>query len=124
MRQRNNQKEYDLIAHSYESSGAQGTSVATFFQVHVTFYGKNGARLAADASQAIVDEAQNTITLADAVRARTATGMMLRCDRLRYDRSTQRVHGEGHVIITDGHGMRATGNSVDTDITLTNARMQ
>lgn len=120
---RDNRKQYDLIANSFVSNGTQGTSVATFSIVHVTFYGKNGT-LVANSAQAIVDEAANTITLAGNVHARSSSGMTLTCDTLRYDKSSQMVHGEGHVAMTNGHGMRATGNTVDTDITLTHARMQ
>lgn len=120
---RDNRKEYDLVARSYESNGAQGASIATFSIVHVTFYGKGGA-LVSNAAKAIVDEAANTITLAENVHARSNSGMTLTCDTLRYDRTTQMVHGEGHVVMTNAQGMRATGNSVDTDITLTRARMQ
>lgn len=119
-----NRVQYDLIARSYESSGAQGSAVTTFFDAHVTFYGKRGGRLFADAAQAVVDEATNTITLSGNVRSRTGSGMTLDCDTLRYDRSTQRIHGRGHVVITDPHGMRATGNSVDADLALSRARMQ
>lgn len=119
-----NRVQYDLVARSYESNGAAGASVATFFASHVTFYGKNGSTLVADASQAIVDEVANTITLDGNVHAHSTSGMTLACDTLRYDRATEMLHGSGHVVITDAHGMRASGNSIDTDVTLTHARMQ
>jgi len=120
---RDNREEYDLIARSFESNGAQGASVATFSLVHVTFYGNDGT-LVSDSAQAIVDEMANTITLVGNVHARSSSGMTLSCDTLRYDRATQMVHGQGHVVMTNARGMRATGDSVDTDITLTRARMQ
>ncbi len=119
-----NRREYDLIARSYESVGVQGSTVATLFHVHAIFFGRTGSKLIADAAKAIVDEVANTITLMDNVHARTSSGMTLDCDRLRYDRVTEMVHGEGHVVMTDPHGMRATGNSVDSDITLTRTHLQ
>lgn len=118
-----NRKQYDLVARSYESNGAQGAAIATFFTVHVVFYGARGATLTANAERAIVDESANTITLVGNVRSRSSSGMTLDCDTLRYNRITEMVHGEGHVAMTDAHGMRATGNTVDTDISLTRARM-
>ena len=119
-----NRRQYVLVAHSYESVGKQGSSVTTAFDAHVVFYGKHGERLTADSARAIADETTNTITLVGNVKARSASKMTLDCDTLRYDRSTEMIHGEGHVVMTDAHGMRATGNSVDTDITLTRAKMQ
>lgn len=119
-----NRKQYDLVARWYESNGLQRQAVATFFSVHVTFYARNGARLSADASKAIVNEMSNTVTLVGNVHARANAGMTLDCDRLRYDRTSEMVHGDGHVVITDARGMRATGDRVDSDITLTRTRMQ
>ena len=122
--QQGNRKQYDLLASSYVSNGAQGSAVATFSNVHVTFFGRNGTTLIASAPRAIVDETENTVTLTDRVHARTNSGMTLVCDWLRYDRVTEMVHGEGNVVITDRRGMRATGNAVDSDISLTRTRMQ
>jgi LPS export ABC transporter protein LptC len=122
--QAGNRKQYDLIAHSYESNGAQGASVATFFLSHIVFYGKHGTKLVADSQRAIVDETANMVTLTGNVRTLSGSGMTLDCDTLRYNRTTEMIHGEGHVVMTDPHGMRASGNSVDTDLTLTRARMQ
>ncbi|HEY9086423.1 MAG TPA: LPS export ABC transporter periplasmic protein LptC [Candidatus Tyrphobacter sp.] len=124
VQQQNNRKQYDLVAHSYESTGAQCSAIATFFTVHVTFFGNDGTRLIAVAPQAIVDEAANTITLTGRVHAKTDSGMTLDCDRLTYDQRAQMVHGEGHVVMMNAHGARATGNRVDSDVTLTRAEMR
>lgn len=118
-----NRKQYDLVASSYESNGAQGASVATFFNVHVVFYGADGSRLTATSQRAVVDESANTVTLVGNVHSRSSSAMTLDCDSLRYDRKTELLHGQGHVTMTDGHGMRATGNTVDTDLSMTHARM-
>ncbi len=114
--------EYDLIARSFESNGRQGTSVATFSDVHVTFYARDGT-LVSSAAQAIVDEVANTITLHGSVHAKSSSGATLDCDTLRYDRASATIHGQGHVVMTNPRGMRATGNSVDSDVTLTKVRM-
>jgi LPS export ABC transporter protein LptC len=121
---RANQRQYELLAHSYESNGAQGTARATFSNVHVTFYGHDGSSMIADAPRALVDESANTVTLIDRVHARNSNGMKLQCDRLVYSRDTGMLHGTGNVIITNAKGMSATGNRFDSDITMTQTRMQ
>jgi len=60
----------------------------------------------------------------DGVKARTGNGMTLDCDRLVYDRGTQMLHGSGHVAIADPNGFRGTGNSFDSDISLTHYTMK
>ncbi|MGR4064988.1 MAG: LPS export ABC transporter periplasmic protein LptC [Vulcanimicrobiaceae bacterium] len=119
-----NRKQYELLARSYESRGVQGAARATFQDVHVTFYGKDGSTLQAQAPQAVVDEIANTVTLLPTVQARSSNAITLFCDRLVYNRATQMFHGEGNVVIANGRGLRATGSSIDTDVTLTKTRMQ
>jgi lipopolysaccharide assembly outer membrane protein LptD (OstA) len=119
-----NRKQYDLVARSYESSGAQGTTVGTFFDARVTFVARNGRRLFATAPRAIIDQAASTLTLVGGVRARTDSGMTLNCDRLRYDQKTEMLHGQGHVVIAGAHGLHATGNRVDSDIALSRTVLQ
>jgi len=121
---RGNLRQYELLARTYESNGAQGTARATFSNVHVTFYGQGGSKLVADAPRALVDESANTVTLLDRVHARNSNGVKLECDQLVYSRDTGLLHGTGNVIITNPQGMRATGNQFDSDITLTQTRMQ
>ena len=84
-----NRKQYELLARSYQSSGAQGAARAVFQDVHVTFFGKDGSTLTAQAPQAVLDESANTVTLQPRVRARSSSGITLVCDRLVYDRHTQ-----------------------------------
>jgi lipopolysaccharide assembly outer membrane protein LptD (OstA) len=80
--------------------------------------------MVADAPRALVDESANTVTLIDRVHARNSNGMKLQCDRLVYSRDTGMLHGTGNVIITNAKGMSATGNRFDSDVTMTQTRMQ
>ncbi|MBV8373537.1 MAG: LPS export ABC transporter periplasmic protein LptC [Candidatus Eremiobacteraeota bacterium] len=118
-----NRIEYELIAKSYESKGAQGKARAVFQDARVTFYDRNGKSMTATAPQAILDENTNAVTLVDAVHATTSTGMALQCSRLVYDRTGQMLHGDGNVVITDPNGFRGTGSSFDSDISLTHVQM-
>ncbi len=113
-----NRKQYDLIARSYVSNGAQGSTVGTFFDARVTFVARSGRRLFASAPQAIIDEMSNTLTLTGGVHARTDRGMTLTCETLRYDPKTEMMHGEGNVVIGGAHGVHATGDRIDSDVAL------
>ncbi len=122
--QKGNAKQYEIDARSFSSKGAPGTAKATFMNPHVTFYGKDGSKLIADSQRAIVDQSTNIVELQGNVTAHNATGMTLQCDTLHYDRTTEMFHGDGHVVITENNGFHATGNRVDSDITLTHTQMQ
>ena len=117
-------RQYDLLTRSYQSSGVQGAVHAILQDVHVTFYGKDETTLRAQSPQAILDETANTITLLPRVQARSSNDITLFCDRLVYNRTTQMFHGSGNVTIVNGRGLRATGSTLDTDVTLTKTRMQ
>ena len=119
-----NRIEYQLIAKSFESKGAQGKARAVFADARVTFYDRNGTTLTATAPQAVVDETTNLITLVDDVHAKTSSGMTLRCTRLVYDHTAGTLHGTGNVVISDPNGFRGTGSSFDSDISLSHMRMQ
>jgi LPS export ABC transporter protein LptC len=116
--------QYDLLASSFESEGAEGSARVNFLNVHVTFHGKDGSKLAAQAPQAIVNQATNIIVMEGGVRARNDNGTSLSCDTLQYDHVTEMLYGTGHVVITSPNGFRATGNSFQSDISLTHTRMQ
>ncbi len=119
-----NRVDYDLLASSYESEGPQNEMRSVFQDARVTFSDPKGAKISANAPQAIVDQTTDAVTLIGGVAARTATGMTLHCDRLVYRRGSGTLHGEGNVVITDPKGFRATGSSFDSDISLTNIRMR
>lgn len=124
IQQVHNRIDYDLLASSYESRGPQGSTRAVFKVARVTFRDRTGSTITADAPTAIVDEGANTVTLTDGVHAHTSNGMTLQCDRLVYLRTAGRLHGSGHVVVTDPKGFRATGTSFDSDLSLTAMRMQ
>lgn len=119
-----NYREYDLLARSFESVGAQGSARVTFKDVRVTFHGKDGSTLMATAPTALLDQVANTITMSGGVRAKNTTGTALSCDELTYDHATRMLHGSGHVLISNTNGFKATGNRLDSDISLTHTRMQ
>ncbi len=124
VQQKDNRKQYELLARSFQSNGASGSARAAFAGPHVTFFGKDGSTLIADAPRAAIDQAADTVELNGGVKARNSSGMSLACDRLVYDRRTEMFHGTGHVTIADRNGFHANGNRVDSDITLTHTQMQ
>lgn len=119
-----NRVQYDLLARSFESIGAQGSARVSFERVRVTFHGKDGSTLVADAPQAIVDQVTNTIEMLGGVRAKNNTGTALSCDSLQYDHQTEMIYGTGHVLFDSKNGFRATGSRFQSDISLTHTRMQ
>jgi hypothetical protein len=125
---RGNRKEYLILAHSLHGNtngaGAPGTLSATLYDAHVTFYAADGNTLIADAPRALIDQRAKTVILLGGVHARNGAGVRLQCDRLVYDRTTQLVHGTGHVKITSPDGTQATGSTVVSNVTLTSATMQ
>ena len=124
VQQKGNGRQYELLARSFVSQGAPGTARASFTSPHVTFYGKNGSKMIADAPRAIVDQNSNIIQLLGCVTAHNSSGMALKCDTLTYDRATEMFHGTGNVLITEQNGFHATGQRIDSDITLTHTQMQ
>jgi Lipopolysaccharide-assembly, LptC-related len=124
IQQVHNRVDYDLLASSYESHGPQGSARAVFQDARVTFVDAKGAKVAASAPQAVVDQTTKTVTLLGGVVAHSPSGTTLHCDRLLYARATGMLHGNGSVVVTDPKGFRATGSSFDSDISLTQMRMQ
>ncbi len=124
IQQKSNRKQYELIARSYESTGTQGSARATLHQVHVTFYSADGSTLVASAPNALVDQAAKTVTLLGGVRATSSSGMTLACDTLTYSARDEMIHGVGHVVAQGPNGLDATGNRIDSNISLTRTRMQ
>lgn len=119
-----NRIQYDLLATSFESVGAQGNARISFKHVRVSFHGKDGSTLTANAPQAIVDQTTNTIDMVGGVHAKNNLGTTLSCDTLTYDHLTEMIYGTGHVVFTSATGFRATGNRFESDISLTHTRMQ
>lgn len=121
---RGNRREYALVALAYTSTGAQGASTAVFTTATLHFYAKDGSTMTATAPKATVDERANRVTLSGGAHATNSNGQTLSCDTLVYDRMTEMLHGDGNVTITDAHGLTATAQSIDSDISLTHTRMQ
>ena len=119
-----NRVEYELLADRAESVARWAARASSFASARITFHDKNGTTLDASAPEAVYDQALNTLTLQGGARAHAQNGMALQCDDSQYDHAGQMLHGRGHVAITDPKGFRGTGNSFDSDISLTHYRMQ
>lgn len=121
---KDNRKQYELLAHSFVSKGSQGNVVGRVADAAITFWAKDGTQLHAQAPTATIDQSTGIVGLEGGVHARNSQGVTLTCDTLSYDHTTEMLHGEGHVVITNPDGFRATGNRFDSNVALTNARMQ
>jgi LPS export ABC transporter protein LptC len=122
--QTGNRREYDLLARSFESTGAQGSARVTFKDVHVTFHGKDGSTLVATAPYAQLNQVTNTIRMWGGVQSHNTAGTILDSDTMVYDHATRLIHGTGHVQITSKNGFHATATKIDSDLSLTHTRMQ
>lgn len=97
---------------------ADGSFVAVLSRPHVTFYDKDGKTLIGDAPKAVVTERTKTITMSGGVTAHTQDGAVLTCDSMTYSGETERVHGEGHVVLLSAQGDRLSGDTLDGDVRL------
>ncbi|GAC1304360.1 MAG: hypothetical protein NVS2B3_13610 [Vulcanimicrobiaceae bacterium] len=88
------------------------TGVSTFANPHITFYGRDGKRLVADAPTGTVVEKEKTVRMSGGVRARAQDGLTLHCDTLRYDDETDLVHGIGHVVVRSAKGEELQGETL------------
>ena len=119
-----NRKLFEILTRSFQSKGAAGTAVLLYNNVNINFFGKDGSVLSATAPHATIDQRTNLVVMTGGVHAHNSAGMTLVCDTLTYDRSSEMVHGDGNVVITNPNGFRGTGNHFDSDTSLTNATMQ
>jgi LPS export ABC transporter protein LptC len=92
------------------------TGRSNFVNPHVVFYGETGKRLTADAPAGTVVEKDKTVLMTGGVHARTQDDMTLTSDTLRYDDSTQIVHGVGHVVVSFPAGEQLQGETVDWNL--------
>ncbi len=125
--QQGNRRLYELHAKSsvYENSSAQ--TVAQFKDTSVTFYDKSGSTLVATAPVTTVDQRAKQVVMTGGVHATSSNGMRLVCDRLTYYGKTGMLHGEGKVRVVKTEGGQQTtafGNSFDSDVKMTQMRMQ
>ena len=97
---------------------AEGAGHSTFTLPHVTFY--SGPRtIVADAPLATVEEKDRSVLMSGGTHAKTDNGMTLTSDTLRYDDATERLHGEGHVLVTTPQGTELRGDTLDYDMRTT-----
>ena len=103
------------------AGSADGSAVLQ--EPHITFVDRSGATTIADAPKATVKQRDNTVFMTGGVHARTAEGAVLTCDTLRYDARSERFHGEGHIVVTGPNGAQLTGDHLDGDVRLHDARV-
>jgi len=117
---------YIVRARSFVADTAAGhmaTGSGTFDQPHITFIDRSGARTVADAPKAVLTSADKSVLMTGGVRARSQDGNVLSCDRLRYDGTSERIHGDGHVVMTTPSGLTLVGDEIDGDARLDNVRV-
>ena len=115
---------YVIRALAFEGDIAGSANGSAVLQdPHITFVDRSGAATIADAPKATVKQRDNTVFMTGGVHARTAEGAVLTCDTLRYDAGTERFHGEGHVVVSGPNGMQLTGDHLDGDVRLHDARV-
>jgi lipopolysaccharide assembly outer membrane protein LptD (OstA) len=119
-----NRKQFEILTRSFQSKGAAGNAVLSYDDVKIAFYGKDGSVLNATAPEATVDQRSNLVVMSGGVHAHNSAGVTLQCDTLTYDRSTEMIHGDGNVVITNPNGFRGSGNHFDSNVALTDAKMQ
>ena len=112
---------YIVRANSFEAdatSGASGSGSGTFVQPNITFIDRNGARTVAEAPKAVLTGSDKSVLMTGGVQARSQDGNVLHCERLRYDGKTERIHGEGDVVLRTPSGLILTGDVLDGDAQL------
>ena len=117
-------KVYTIRALSSDASrSASGDAAAILAQPHVTFLDRSGRATIADAPKATVTERNKTVIMTGGVRATTSDGSVMTCDRLTYTGLGERLHGEGHVVLTSRDGITFGGSRLDGDVRLQTVRV-
>jgi len=123
---KNNRTIYVVRALSFVGDTASGQAASgsgAFVKPQITFVDRSGARTVADAPEAVLTGADKSVLMTGGVHARSQDGIVLSCDRLRYDGTTERIHGDGHVVLTTPSGLTLVGDEVDGDARLDNVRV-
>jgi hypothetical protein len=117
-------KVYTIRALSGEMQ-RNGTNEATgdLEQPHVTFIDKSGAKTIADAPKAHSSERDKSVVMTGGVHARTSAGIVLTCDTLRYDATSERLHGSGNVALHAPSGVDMSGDDIDGDVKLQDVKI-
>ena len=117
---------YIIRANSFvadTTAGHAATGSGTFDRPHITFVDRSGARTVADAPKAVLTSADKSVLMTGGVHTRSQDGNVLSCDRLRYNGNTERIHGDGHVVLTTAQGFTLVGDEIDGDARLENVRV-
>jgi len=110
-----------FVADSQASRDATGSG--EFEQPHITFIDRDGSKTVADAPKAVLTSADKSVLMTGGVQARSQDGNVLSCDRLRYDGTSERIHGDGHVVMRTPNGLTLVGDELDGDARLENVRV-
>jgi lipopolysaccharide assembly outer membrane protein LptD (OstA) len=114
---------YIVRADSFDADSTAGQSAGgsgTFERPQITFVDRSGGRTIATAPKAVLTGADKSVLMTGGVKAHSQDGNVLHCDRLRYDGKTERVHGDGHVVLVTPSGLTLTGATLDGDSRLQN----
>jgi lipopolysaccharide assembly outer membrane protein LptD (OstA) len=117
---------YLVRARSFEADSSAGHAAngnGTFDQPRITFVDRTGAKTVADAPKAVLTSADKSVLMTGGVHARSEDGNVLSCDRLRYDGDSERIHGDGNVVMTTPAGLTLVGDEIDGDARLANVRV-
>jgi LPS export ABC transporter protein LptC len=118
---------YHIRASQYvvdSTAGDQSAGNGTFEMPQITFVDRAGGATVATAPKAVLTGADKSVLMTGGVRARSQDGNVLRCDRLRYDGRSERVHGEGNVRLTTPSGLVLSGDTLDGDARLQNVQVR
>jgi LPS export ABC transporter protein LptC len=110
-----------FVADTEASRTATGSG--EFERPEITFIDKSGARTVTDAPKAVLTSADKSVVMTGGVQARSQDGNVLSCDRLRYDGTTEKIHGDGHVVMRTPTGLTLVGDLFDGDAKLENVRV-
>jgi len=114
---------YRLRALSSQADIVGPQTLVRFEQPHITFVDRQGKRLIADSPQAKITESDKSVLMGGGVHARAADGSVLTCDTLRYDGRTEKLHGQGHVVLSGPSGLTLTGEYLEGDVRLDDVRV-
>jgi len=120
-------KLYDVKYRSSVGERTSGTNaVLTLDRPHIIFRDRTGKQLVADAPKAKITQQDKNVYMSGGVHARTQDGSVLTCDRLRYDGRTEKLQGDGHVVLTSPRGSNSlamTGEHIYGDVRLDHIRI-
>ena len=117
---------YVVRARSFTADTTAGQTTmgsGTFDAPHITFIDRDGGKTVADAPKAVLTSADKSVLMTGGVHARSQDGNVLSCDRLRYDGTTERIHGDGHVAMSTPSGLTLVGDQIDGDARLRDVRV-